>query len=347
MPTDYFRGTRAIGVFLVSVLLSGCQADDRNAKSRNRDSTTMGVNKTDGGAGTVIVLHMTGLLLVIPQNGGETQILFPKSEELHYARLGVGLDPAVTDTTGGLCVNDSVYENHPLEDGICYVDLKLWKLDAIGAGGQQPSSSHRMPSGLLNVTTLSGGRYRIHKPAELGLIDAEVRLLSGWPRPEPCRLADWQYSIMSHADEHQFTGRMALINVLDWQIQNPNSSHLRFKKDTIIRTVPLTMPETGPIRLILAHVPADDLRDLPPNQADTPNDPPDSIAHFDAYYDVLRRPTIDVQGLPKPSPRRQLPREPTILKDSCDVGITTPINRLFEPGAVGTYACVMATASRS
>jgi hypothetical protein len=300
------------------VLLGGCGADQRGGPLLNSLPST---------AETSVVVHMSGLLLVVPpgQDGGQTNVLMPTMPD-HAAWLGFGIagdEPFVSR----LCLADATYGQPAIRAGICYVDLDLWSLQPFGAGGQPTPASNTLPAGVLNVTEGSGGGYRVHVPSLGGDLRAQVVFGAGEAGGH-CSLASWIYEPVNAQGVVQRRDSLPLINVLDWEIRNPAVHALVFRSrsgpDSI--SVPLPAPDAnGKIELLLTHIPIEDLEELPPARSSAPEVPADTAYHFDAFYDLLRDGSVDGEPIPRNSPRRPLPHTPTALSaGSCEVGITIP-----------------------
>jgi hypothetical protein len=299
------------------VLLAGCGADQRGGPLLNSLPST---------AATSVVVHMSGLLLVVPpgQDGGQTNVLMPTIPD-HAAWLGFGIagdEPFVSR----LCLADATYGQPAIRAGICYVDLDLWSLQPFGAGGQPTPASNTLPAGVLNVTEGSGGGYRVHVPSLGGDLRAQVVFGAGEAGGH-CSLASWIYEPVNAQGVVQRRDSLPLINVLDWEIRNPAVHALVFRSrsgpDSI--SVPLPAPDAnGKIELLLTHIPVEDLEELPPARPGSPDASVDTAYHFNAFYGLLRD-GAGGQPLPQNSPRRPLPHTPTIVRaTACEVGVTIP-----------------------
>lgn len=299
------------------VLLAGCGADQRGGPLLNSLPST---------AGTTVVVHMSGLLLLVPpaHDGGQTNVLIPSIPE-HAAWLGFGVagdEPYVSR----LCLADAAYGLPAVRAGICYVDLDLWSLQPFGAGGQPTPASSTLPEGIVNVANGSGGDHRVHVPSLGGDLRARVVFGAGEAGGH-CSLASWIYEPVNTQGLVQRRDSLPLINVLDWEIRNPAAHALVFRSRTGTDSisVPLPAPDAnGKIELLLTHIPLEDLEELPPASPGTPDAPVDTAYHFDAFYNLLRD-EVSGQPLPQNGSRRPLPHTPTSVRTSaCEVGVTIP-----------------------
>ncbi len=289
------------------------------------EATLVAVRSADDEA--TVVIHLTGLVLVVPpaQDGGRTDVLLPTITE-HAALLGFGVtgdEPFVPR----LCRADAAQS--ALRAGVCYVDLDRWQLEPFGQGGHPTPAGSTLPPGVLNTTRASGGGYGVHVAALGGELRAQVAFAAGRAGGQ-CSLASWTYEPAGARGDAE---RLPLAYVLDWEIRSPAARTLVFRsrsgEETI--TVPLPAPDAdGKVELVLAHVPVEELGDLPPARAHSAAVLPDTAHHVDAFYNLLRDRGTHAQPLPN-SPNRRLPHSPTVLRPSgCDVAITVPASA---PGA--------------
>jgi hypothetical protein len=268
-----------------------------------------------------LVVQLTGLLLLVPssQQGEVMNVLLPKNVPQHHARLVFGV-PSGNANAAKVCM---------LQDrGICHVDLKIWEVQTLGAGGEAPSPGAKLPDGILNVTHLSGGPHK----AAAGQALRRVTLGGGWARPDPCRLATWSYTPVGKPKDTR-----PLVNVLAWEIKDPDYLELVFTRANG-NEPPVNVPiiaENGRAEILLAHVHDDEVSHLPPNKATTVGE---GSQHFDWYYTLLT---------PQPADR-PVPTNPNSLNTPpCPVDVTTIPPFRDEPDALGTYACMIATAEGS
>jgi hypothetical protein len=317
------RGTAAGGVagaIAGCLVLSSCAADAPGAHAL--------VPERSVAAEATVVVHMSGLLLVVPprQDGGRTHVLLPAAPG-HAARLGFGVagdEPFVHR----LCLTDEAHGLPAIRAGVCYVDLERWALEPFGDGGPPTLVANALPAGVLNASDVSGGTHRVELASLGNEVRAQVALTAGQVGGQ-CSLASW---VVEPVDETGAVRRevLPLVNVLSWEIRNPAATELVFRSrsgpETI--TVPLPAPAAnGKIEILLSHVPLDELDDLPPAIPGPPAAPTDTAYHFGAFYDLLRN--ADGEPLAANSPRRRLPHTPSQRSPySCDVRITTPVRQM-------------------
>lgn len=303
----------------------------------------------EAAAASTIEFQITGLVLMVPSNerGGQMHALLPKPRMMgaHVAYLGFTIPQGSTFDRAKLCDRGQLGQL-ALASGICYVNLKDWKLDAFGAQGQPALSQPPAPSestGLLNLTRVSGGNHKAYLPQARNRSLAEIQFLSGQMGAQPCKLASWAVKPVNAAEQEQTEERAMLANVVSWVIRDPASRDLVFRKAS--ETITVTLPQ-GSSKLLLAHIPKREEDDLPPNQASTPTPPnPRLVAgHFRVYYDLMT--TAGGDTLRHDSKRRRLPHSPRDLElQACPVDLkflgdtVAPV-----PPSIATYACMPAAA---
>jgi|GEM_PF-2651578 len=306
----------ALGTLATCALLSGCAGDAG-------ETQTLIPERLAADADATVVIHMTGLLLVVPpaQDGGRTQVLLPTIAE-HAGWLGFGVagdEPYVSR----LCLADA-HGLRAIQAGICYVDLDEWSLQPFGEGGPPTPATHTLPSGVLDATEASGGEHRVQFASLGSDLRARVVFDAGQVGGH-CSLASWSVDAVNAQGVPQRRDSLPLINVLDWEIRSPTARTLVFVSRSDVETITVPLPAPGPdgrIELLLAHTPLEDLQDLPPALPDAPAAPADTAYHFAAFYDLLRDPAT---GAEPPPSHRPLPHTPTRLSPrACEVRITTP-----------------------
>jgi hypothetical protein len=336
----YFSMRRAFSTLTILAacgILSGCGGAAEEHSQRPEHSTQTPATA----AQTTVVLQMTGALLIVPPTGnaGATNILLPSTRGMansHIAWFGFGM--ASGDPLGEkLCVA------HPeaRARGICYVDLSLWSVDSIGAGGSPSTPAGvRFPTGLVNLTSESGNSNKVNFAALAGKIRSQIVLLSGQPG-DSCSLGKWTFD-----DHDPAQDSLKLVNVLNWEIkQSQDNLLLRFKSKSDSTNVlnATARAEAGTIALLIAHVPKNERADLPPNVAGTVTHPSGTVRadHFKSMYDLLRVPQNANHRIP--TLRR------TVRNRACSVIITNPVARIQKdrrmafPG-LKTQACMPALA---
>lgn len=268
-----------------------------------------------------VLIHLTGLLVVVPPNGGGdmTHIVMAEATGIpaHLGRIGFE-----APNRAGLC------KEH--KRGVCYVDMGVWSLDPVGAGGTIPMPKiQQLPSGLIDLTHGSGNQHRVDTSA---LGNREIAsFVSGRPAtdPAPCSLADWSYRAVGAASPRA----VAVANVVSWEMDLPQPRlQLVFRRRTAQSdTAIVTLDFSGdPVEIVVAYLPAGDLNRL---ITGTPNQPqgylPGTRAeHFDALYNPLGVPPGDRRRIPEfirptrwqPCPARMHPRTKALerAKDGID-----------------------------
>jgi hypothetical protein len=335
-------------------LLLGCGGDAPG-------STTSTGTTVAGGAGSNtnnrLVIHMTGLLLMVPANNQNepVNLLLPKDSS-HTSWLGFGME-GDTSYAPFLCVGDSQGLRARRSDligdsaraaGICYVDLDSFTVSPLGRGGSPPTNTgNTFPPGLVNVTSLSGWEHMVDLDSIAGDYRSRLVFLTGQPDTTFCTLGNWRVIPVTSQGNPRPARRDDLVNGLSWEITGGQIDSLEFiRKNTGSQSpVRVALPVNNRKREILvAHVPTNELYHLPPGKAPAPipQSAPDSVSHFKAYYNLLRS-----RGGPPPESRRPVPREPRNLRTRpCGASISVASGR-GDKGrlAVGTYACVMASAT--
>lgn len=315
------------------------------AASRPGGAKTPNVSANPTLDSVTVVVHMTGLLLVVPptQRDGGTTIVLPQAAG-HVALLGFGRT-ASSDAVQNLCLASGQYAD-AYRAGICYVNLDQWSVLPFGENGGRLSSELAVPAGLMDVTDASGGDYKV--PLQTNNFRSVV-FKRGWFGPTTCSLANWTYTPVTSGGLKKTPRTRPLYNLVDWEIRHPANPRLEFVSASGV-PVPVELPVTAGedrIELLLAHVPIGDQAQLPPAGRPTPAGAVDSAAHFHAYYNLLRKPGNPLQ-IPNKF-HRPVPRDaqPTTVR-GCFVRITVePQRQLIElppdSRAIGTYACMPAT----
>jgi hypothetical protein len=250
----------------------------------------------------------------------------------HMAWLGFGFEE-LTEEQLGLCQPDSVY----IDAGICYVNLDVWTLEPFGGGGTPWSKPHTLPPEVLNVTRLAGG-HKVHLPSITTDLRARVVLRAGSPG-ETCRLANWTF------EEAGETKRAPLANVLDWEIKNLSDRTLVFTGQD--KTIRVSLPATGDVHLVLAHVSKPEVKHLPPARPGTVSKAVVVVApHFDSFYELLRSPDSSKEPLPPMDPRRKHPGGGRAIRTkACSVRVSDSRKSFDElHWGIGTIACMVASA---
>jgi hypothetical protein len=318
--------------FAACALLSSCRdgEPEQTEGETSRNATT--TNATTTNTVTTVVVHMTGLLLLVPstQTGQVMNVLLPHAPH-HKGRLVFGMEPG--PDVADLCVDPAMVTTH----GICHVDLTKWELKPFGAGGDAPPVGAQLPAGVLNVRHLAGRQYKA-SPSEAA---RQVTFAAGWTGPTHCSLANWTYQPVDEQGTLQAPQRASLVNVLTWEIRTPTSLDLVFSRPghPDIKVKLLSPPANGRIELILAHVHEDEVKHLPPSSAGQVE--PGNADHFKLFYDLV------VHQGQKPTPtNRPVPTDPKpIANRACPVDVTVGAHRMTdEANALGTYACMVATA---
>jgi hypothetical protein len=276
-----------------------------------------------------VVFQLTGLIMIVPpkQSGGRTHLLMPPAHD-HIALLGVGY--AVQDTM--LCVGQHA--------GICYVDLRKWSVDTIGIGGTATDPDHLgIPDEVLNVTRVAGPNYRVHVPAGNGngALRAHLVFAAGRGLPNPCSRARWTYAPVSTGT----TVTQPLANVASWAIRYKRGEPfvLRFTRHGPAATREVRLDTSGDaVKLLIAHVPPEDLSELPLVWPAAAQNPPQKLDHINDYYSMLRHQTLGTPPGGAPVPDYAGEAGPI-----CRVSITT-FDKKFTPEwlfGIKTYGCVI------
>lgn len=283
-----------------------------------------------------VTFQLTGLMLVVPpaDSSGQTHVILPKVTQgiTHDVRLAFGSRPS------------QVCDHYDTGREICFVNLDTWSLGDVGAGGAPAEMKDIVfPRGVVNVSRGSGGEHKV-KLSEVGnAVRARLNFLSGQPDPNACRLAKWRFAPVGQRED-----TISLVNRLDWRIRHPadETFTLRFTRigsgDTV--AVPL-LPVLGQIRILLAHVPREEMNAIITQTPMREITLPGQLAHFHDYYKLLRKQSGNTE--PGES-QRPLPRQPQRLQEECRVTITSGTEekgapRVFRMRGVKTYACVVGT----
>jgi hypothetical protein len=336
------RMCRIVAAFpslVACALLTGCGGseprDNENNTSRRAATTT---------APAPVVIHMTGMVLIVPPKQGqnEVKVLLPAlSNPQHAARLGFGMAVDHKDRAT-LCVDRMMVEEH----GICYVDLTTWTWDAFGSGGAPIPTDLELPAGVLNATRISGTLHKV--PTSTPANTTVVRLKGGWAAPTHCSLANWTYGRFDQQGQVLQAETQALVNVLDWEIDNLANPTLVFRRANPAAeiAVPILASENGRMAIILANIPTLEYKDLPPGRPTGLGQRPVTAEHFDAYYGLL---ADQNQQSPPPSRRPTIGFSNAVTTKACPVNISRPGDPGLVDGgaAIATYACIVASAEGS
>jgi len=259
----------------------------------------------------------------------------------HSAILGFAVPMGVT-LPGSLCDNSGTAAD-PTE--YCYVDLTRWSLQPFGRGGTLPTTTVAAnqpitPSGVLNATHLSGGRFKVFRQRALARSDAHVTILSGRPG-KACKLAKWTYTRVNHTTgrpEREWTDSVA--NVMNWEMPGVNSAALVFISRTATDTATVPLP-TGDISLLLAHIPIGERNRLPPDTTTVVLNSTNVRPHFHPFYDLLSTSNAAGAGIPQDA-RRSMPRFRGGRGDACPITLKSGTRFTEGPRSMATYACMPA-----
>lgn len=319
-----------------AALFSGCggSPDAAGGAQQRRDTTNKAQTATlsaETDQSASVVFHITGLMLVVPTHGGRTHVLMPKvtrHPDPHVARFAFGLSEADRD----LC--------RPYRNGVCWVDLKDWRMEPIGAGGQ-PKASRPFPDTIVNVTRATGNRHRVKLDTPEQELEAQLRFEAGTLRGTPCSLARWRYKPVGQTD----SVTTPFANVIQWEIRHPRAEPptLRFirRSDSLRKSVRLGTTLSGRVHVLLAHVPEKELPFLETGQSTSGPDDKEPLQHLYDLYKHLRDQAAQQATNPP------IPVFAGHIQDSCDVTITpfTREKRLVPLAfdGVKTYGCVVGT----
>jgi hypothetical protein len=342
-------GRIAYSLLAASVLLSACGGGEGGAEGGEAERSV----KTDSGGSSVtsdIYVQMTGLALLVPPDtvGGALDVYLPKARGGgHRALLGFAV-PTGYNVPPGLC--------HPMGPGtdttkFCYVNLAQWTLEPFGGGGSprtQPRDSFPPVgiSGLLNVTELSGGEYRVFPGVATGRSERKVTFVSGQLVDSlACKLAEWTVRHMNAGGTQQSVGRDSLSNVAVWAMTGLDSASARLVF-TRGGGQPVTVPlPAGQTWLLLAHIHQSELAHLPPNTATsvTKRD----TADFEPFYDLLSRSNQLADTMHHKIAHRSRPDSASGVSTPCRVRLLTGEDKRIDPSTTGTnsmatYACIPA-----
>jgi hypothetical protein len=340
------RITVGLIVTCALVLLSACGGDETPADEVDINPVVDSSAVRPSTASASVTFQLTGLVLVVPPktSGDSVRILLPNptGHGAHAALLGFPLskDAAVFDT---LCESDPLGKKAK-QANICYVNLDVWTLQPFGAGGQPATPTMQQLSaaarGLMDVTSASGGRHRVHFPHADSVVRSRLVFLAGGPGSKPCRLAPWTFIPANEHGSPTQARTDSLINVLDWEVQVASPALVFTKRTGESVTIKLPASET---RILLAHVPEAERAHLPPNTVAAITDTVTVARHFDAYYDVLRAPGTNEHKIPPISARRAIPSRSTGRQAPCPVEIRTSKKSTPAFASVATYACMPAS----
>jgi hypothetical protein len=340
MPHLHLR--RALFALAAAALVTACN-DDRPSPSRATSGATQLVAATTIKAR----IHLTGLILIVPPNqkGAATNILLPIKPG-HSALLGVGYDLAKPPTIADFCRDGGLAPPGAMAAGICYVDLAKWDVAALGDLPATTNPVDMEQFGALNVTQGSGGRKVVLKDIRDQLTSLIV-FNTGEPK-ETCSLGRWMFKPNGGKEQpHE------LANVIMWDMTLPSGTELVFtRKDApheVVRMPLIAFPGSGGVELVLAHVPAKDVADLPPTPGGAPNTPVpgkgDPAPDFDAFYNLLGL----TPATPNTDPQRPLPKFDDVVGSSssgCKVHVSNKLAPTDTVAIIGvkTYACMPASA---
>jgi hypothetical protein len=324
-------------------VLTACVEGASGASSASADAVVAGGTESVG-SDTRVTIQMTGILLIVPPDrpGDSVHVLLPNARgEDHVALFGFGVAGIPWPAS---CVSVTTpFGKRAHDAGICYVDLDVWTLQPLGAGGQPatPTLASIPPgekSGLLNVTALSGGKHTVHFPLDTTRFRTEVVLLAGEVE-RTCKLAHWAYHYWRWPGYRGPRHTDSLANVVYWQMQTSAPLEFRNHSSGEIVTIPL---QPGEMNMVLAHVPREEMYHLPPGKANGVTVA--NTAHFQPYYSLLSEdPREDY--IPSGSRRRRVPR--SLGGKSIPCTVTINVGARVEGGrSIGTYACVVSTGER-
>jgi hypothetical protein len=342
MPNMRLRAAAVASLPLFALLIScGGEAGRRD---RQADGS-LALSSSDS---VSVLVQLSGLMLIVPpaRSGGETQVFLPKVAEAHGARLAFGARPM------------AACEEYDRTREICFVDLKEWTVEGLGAGGSPTDlRTFRFPRGVVNVTEAIGNGYRIDPVEAAASIHTRVALRAGQPATSACRLAQWHYRPAGLSRAQSDT--ISLVNRLDWSFLYPSGSPfvltLRNRADTSRIARVRLYPVRGRIAVLLAHVPVYELRAIVADQKITPP-LPSELRHLHDYFDLLRRPGGKT---PPPDSLRRVPNRPapagpvstSAAGRECSIAITVGTSDRKSEQSIAavlgpkTYACVVGTGS--
>jgi hypothetical protein len=283
-------------------------------------------------AKTTVVLHMTGMLLLVP-NRISMDVLMPRHPG-HKARLGFGFNLQMNLPTG-LCDDSGFIDPKPTTKFICYVDLEKWSVDPIGSGGQPSPADVTVPRGVLNLTRL--WQYYLGPTVHPGEARAKVKLVSG-SAGETCRGARWKVRPFSSPGGPHPMVEDTFVNVLNWTVEDLDGLQLTFRRKG--RAHVIQFPAADQIDLVLAHVRTGQLRELPPNDQMSSQTVSDVIADVEPYFGLVDR-------SPELQATHRRPSTPRHYQD-CRISITrpAPLGDSVVAASPRTFSCMLATAER-
>jgi hypothetical protein len=330
------------------VLLSGCGGNSENEKGAagrdGRDTRSNSATPTAASTSDVII-QMTGLLLVVPPGaaGNPVEVYLPSAQGGdHSAILGFAVPTGMT-LRDSLCNNSGTMAD-PRE--YCYVDLKRWSLQPFGRGGTLATETVAAdqpvtPSGVVNATHLSGGRFKAFRQRALARSDASVTFLSG-RLGKACKLAQWTYARVNHGTgtvEQQWTDSLA--NVVNWEMPGVDSAVLVFISRTAPDTATVPLP-AGDVFLLLAHIPEGERHRLPPDTTTTVLNSTNVVADFHPLYDLLSTSNAAGDGIPQGAPHRSVPLFKGGRGMACPIMLKSGSRFTEGPRSMATYACMPA-----
>lgn len=341
-------GKAAAALLAGCTLLAGCGSGGDGGDEAQKDTGgAVQVRVATDSTKSTVFVQMTGLLLIVPPTtGNELKVYLPRNVGGHAARLGFAVPQGVTLPTN-FCDNGGTAA-HP--DTICYVNLKHWTLAPVGAGGSPATTTLAgMPpvstSGLLSLTEISGGDYRVFPTHAGKKSHPPVTFLSGQLVDSlACKLAEWTYTPVDQQGMPQPAQTHRLANVLVWEMMALDTPSLVFERQgqSAVR-VPLPPGETW---LLLAHIPAGELRHLPPGEADSVI----SSTHADLHplYDVLGRSNSEADSLQRGSMHRRIPGLVAGDTVPCRVVLSSMGQKSRDKDGIksmATYACMPGSGS--
>lgn len=328
-----------------AALLSACGGDDRESGSNSvaADSPSVAL-----ASDATMVFQITGLMVIVPPTNARDRVVVvlpqPRGVGAHVPLLGFMIpdDVSVPDE---LCLSDA-FGQEARELGICYVELDKWNLEPFGAGGYPGTLSTLPPvrtTGLLNITDLSGGDFKVHSARSALRGRSEVVFLAGQLGAGTCKLARWTYERIGFLGIVGPSHHDSLANVVEWKISKLAAPRLVFRLKESQQAVVVDFPP-GESRLVLAHVPVGDVPHLPPGRPATAR--PERTAHFHPYYDLLSKSNSVHDSLDHKNRRRRIPHDATGRPTPCELRISTGEKFIDGRASVATYACIVASAER-
>jgi hypothetical protein len=338
------NGRIAASLLSSCLLLSNCGTGESGPSPQGPGSSG-GRVVPDAPDASHVTIQMTGLLLIVPPAtaGDSVQVYLPVPRDVgpHIALLGFVI-PEDATVRPDLCDNPE----EAIATYFCYVNLEQWKLAPFGVGGTTVTKAYANPqnaggSGLLDVTHLSGRRFRAFPARARARSVATVSLLSGQiVDGRSCKLAEWKYRRVYPIGIPVPTARRArLANVVEWEMKNLRSPELVFVNSTG-ETARVALP-AGQTRLLLAHIPATERKHLPPNHATEVT--PSTHAHFNPFYDLLSQSASGDDWIAHTNTvRRRIPTLKAGDTVPCTITLGTGARTPGGTRSMATYACIPA-----